>query len=83
MMTPGVHIWVWMRDGGNLMRAKIDYTKGTLIVYSNDHLLVVRIGLSQKQLKQMEKEIESKGGKRLNLQSGPFVFIKPNKKTIT
>jgi len=75
MIKPGVHIWIWLREGRCLMRAKVDYSKGAVIVYEDDHLLIVRTGLSQKQLKQIEKEIKDKGGKKLSLESGPFVFI--------
>lgn len=76
MIAPGVHIWIWIHDGGNLMRAKIDYNKGTLIVYENNRLLIVRTGLSQKQLNQIEKEIKDKGGKKLGMENDPFIFIK-------
>ncbi|HID25068.1 MAG TPA: hypothetical protein EYP23_01195, partial [Thermoplasmata archaeon] len=65
MVKPGVHIWIWLREGRYLMRAKVDYTKGAVIVFEDYHLLIVRTGLSQKQLKQIEKEIEDKGGKKL------------------
>ncbi|RLF54794.1 MAG: hypothetical protein DRN13_01810, partial [Thermoplasmata archaeon] len=68
-------IWVWLQDGKNLMKAVIDYTKGSVTVYENDRLIYLRIGLSKKQLKDMEKEIEERGGKRLHAQSDPFVFI--------
>lgn len=75
MLKPGVHIWVWLQDGKNLMKAIIDYTKGSVTLYENDRLIYTRIGLGQKQLKAMEKQIEDSGGKRLHTNTDPFVFI--------
>ena len=75
MLEPGVHIWVWLQDGKNLMKAIIDYTKGSVTLYENDRLIYTRTGLGQKQLKAMEKQIEDSGGKRLHTNTDPFVFI--------
>jgi len=75
MLKPGVHIWIWLHEKKSIMKAIIDYTKGMIVVYNDDRLILLRTGLSQKQLKQMEKEIEDKGGKRLHIQNEPFVFI--------
>ncbi|MCD6541798.1 MAG: hypothetical protein J7K38_00540 [Thermoplasmata archaeon] len=57
------------------MKAIIDYKKGSVAFYEDDKLIYLRVGLSQKQLKMIEKEIENKGGKRLHQQSDPFVFL--------
>ncbi len=76
MIKPGVHIWVWLRDGKNIMKAVLDYNRNLLIFYENDHLILVRNGVPQKQMKNIERTIENKGGKRLNdLQNEPFVFL--------
>ena len=68
-------MWVWLQDGKNLMKAIIDYTKGSVTLYENDRLIYTRTGLGQKQLKAMEKQIEDSGGKRLHTNADPFVFI--------
>ena len=75
IVKPEVHMWIWLRDGGKLMKATIDYTKGMMIVYEDDRLLLIRTGMSRKQLKQAEKIIEEQGGKRLHMKSDPFIFI--------
>lgn len=75
MVSPHMHIWVWLQDGKYLMKAVIDYSKGSVTLYENDRLIYIRVGLGRKQLETMEKEIDKKGGKRLHEQSDPFVFI--------
>ena len=75
MLRPELHIWVWLHGGKSLMKAIIDYKKGSVAFYEDDKLIYLRVGLSQKQLKMIEKEIENKGGKRLHQQSDPFVFL--------
>lgn len=70
-----VHIWVWLHEKRILMKAVLDFTKGLLKVYEDDRLLLVRTGLTRKQLKQIEDKIQELGGKRLEMYSDPFVFL--------
>jgi|GEM_PF-516545 len=75
MLQLDVHIWVWFHEKMILMKAVLDFNKGILKVYEDDRLLLIRTGLTKKQLKQIENRIRELGGKRLETYSDPFVFL--------